>query len=60
METYCVSCKKKTANKTSSVRRTKQNRLTLVSNSSICSKKKSKFFKNQRASELLSEVPLIH
>ena len=31
METYCVSYKKNTANKNSSVRRTKQNRLMLVS-----------------------------
>ena len=31
METYCVTYKKNTANKNSSVRRTKQNRLMLVS-----------------------------
>ena len=31
METYCVSCKKNTANKISSVRKTKQNRLMLLS-----------------------------
>ena len=29
MKTYCVSCKKNTPNKNSSVRRTKQNRLFL-------------------------------
>ena len=32
METYCVSCRKNTVNKNSSVRRTEQNRLILVSN----------------------------
>ena len=37
MDTYCVSCKKNTANKNSSVRRTKQNRLMLVSNCAIFS-----------------------
>ena len=37
METYCVSFEKNTAKKNSSVRRTKQNRLTLVSNCGVCS-----------------------
>ena len=40
METICVSCKKNTVNKNWSVKRTKQNRLMLVSNSAICGKKK--------------------
>ena len=39
METYCVSCKKNTVNKNSSVRRTKQNRLMVVSNCAVCGKK---------------------
>ena len=39
METYCVSCEKSTANKSSNVRRTKPHRLMLVSTCSICSKK---------------------
>ena len=39
MKTYCVSCKKKTSDKNSSVRRTKQNSLILVSNrASYCKK----------------------
>ena len=41
METYCVSSKKYTANKNSNVQKTKQNRLMLLSNCAICSKKKS-------------------
>ena len=41
METFCVSCKKNTANENLSVRNAKQNRLILVSNSAVCGKKKS-------------------
>ena len=52
METYCFSCKQNTANKNSSVRRTKQNKLMLLSNSVACSKKNSRFIKNQEASRL--------
>ena len=44
---YCVSCKKNTTNKNSSVRKTKQNRLMVLSNCNFCSKKKSRFTKNQ-------------
>ena len=47
METYCVSCKKYTANENSNVRKTKQNRLMLLSNCNICGKKKSTFIKNK-------------
>ena len=47
METYCISYKKNTANKNSSARRTRQNRLMLVSNCAVCAKKKSRFIKIQ-------------
>ena len=47
MQTYCVSCKKYTANENSSVRKTKQKRLMLLSHCTICGKKKSTFIKNQ-------------
>ena len=40
METYCASCKKYTGNKNSSVRKTKQNRLMLLSNCAACGNKK--------------------
>ena len=50
METYCSSCKKYTANKNSSVRKTKHNRLTLLSNCAVCAKRKSTFIKNQEVS----------
>ena len=47
METYSVSFKKNTANESSSIGRTKQNRLKVVSNCAVCGKNKSKFVKNQ-------------
>ena len=47
METYCVSCKKYTANKNLSVRKSKQNRLKLLSNCAICGKKKLTIIKNK-------------
>ena len=36
METYCVSCKKYTENENSDARKTKQNRLMLLSICAIC------------------------
>ena len=53
METYCVSCKRYTANKNLSVRKTNQNRLMLSLNCAICGKKKSTSIKNQ---ELLRNI----
>ena len=47
MKSYCVSCKKNTANKSSSVRKTKQNRLMFLSNFVVCGKKKSPVIKNK-------------
>ena len=46
----CVSCKKITVNENSSLRKTKQNRLMLLSNCAVCGKKKSIFIKNQELS----------
>ena len=48
METYCVSCKKNTGNKNSSARKTKQNKLMLLSNCAFCGKKI--FTKNKKIS----------
>ena len=39
METHCVSCKKNTANKNSSIRKTKQNSLMSLTNCCVCGKK---------------------
>ena len=47
MEIYCVSCKKNISNESSSVRKTKQNRLMLLPSCTVCGKKKSSFIKNQ-------------
>ena len=52
MEMYCVSCKRYTANENSNVRKTKQNRLMLLSNSAICGKKKSTFIKNKELNNI--------
>ena len=46
METQCVSCTKKTANKNSSVRKAKQNRIMFLSICAVCGKKKPRFIKN--------------
>ena len=40
VESYCVSFKKRTSNENSSVRKTNQNRLMLLSNYAVCGKKK--------------------
>ena len=45
METYCVSCKRNTGNKCSTVKRTKQNRLMVVSNLTF---NKPRFIKSQK------------
>ena len=47
METYCVSCKKYTANENSNVRKTKQNRLMLLLNCAACGMKKLTLIKNE-------------
>ena len=46
MEKHCVSCRKNNTNENTSVRKTKQNRLILLSNCAVCGKKKSTFIKN--------------
>ena len=48
MENYCVICKKNTENENSSVTKTKQNKLMLLSKCVDCGKEKSIFFKNKR------------
>ena len=47
METYCVSCKKYTENENLNVRKTKQNRLMVLSNCTVSGKKKLTFLKNK-------------
>ena len=55
---YCVSCKKNTASESSSIRKLKQNRLTLLSNCAACDKKKSRFIKNLRIQKFRETVNL--
>ena len=50
METYCISCKKYTANENSSVYR-----LMLLSNCAICGKKKIIFIKNQEINNISND-----
>ena len=50
MKTYFVSCQKYTANENSSVRKTKQNRLLILSSCAVCGNRKSTFIKNQEIS----------
>ena len=45
MKASCFSFKKDTANKNSNFRKTKQNRLMLLSNCAFCDKKKIIFYK---------------
>ena len=47
METYCVNCNKNKAKRKFKVRKTKQNRLILLSNYANCGKKKLTFIINK-------------
>ena len=58
MEIYCVSCKRNTANKNSSVGTTGKNILMLVSNCAICSEKNLRFINNQKVSQLFSKLEI--
>ena len=51
METYCVSSKEYATNENPNVRKNKQNRLMLLSNCGICSKKAT-FIKNQELNNI--------
>ena len=55
METFCVRCKKNTANtanKNSSVRSTRQNRVMLVLDCAICGKKNQGSLKTKKLADL--------
>ena len=56
MKNYCVKCKKGTENIDSKMVRTKNNRLVMQSNCSICGIKKSRFVKEKEAKGLLSNL----
>ena len=56
MKSYCLKCRKNTANINPKVSKTSNDRTILLSNCAICNSKKSRFIKNQRAKELLSNL----
>ena len=56
MNTYCLKCKKDTANIDPKMVRTKNNRLLMQSKCSVCGTKKSRFVKKQDAKGLLSNL----
>ena len=56
MNTYCLKCKKDTANLDPKMVKTKNNRLLMQSKYSVCGTKKSRFVKKQDAKGLLSNL----
>ena len=56
MDTYCLKCKKDTANIDPKMVKTKNNRLLMQSKYSVCGTKKSRFAKKQVAKGLLSNL----
>ena len=55
MGTYCVSCKKHTPNRNSSVKKANQGRLMLLSNYAVFGKKKSTFIKNKELNNISND-----
>ena len=56
MKTYCLVCRKNTDNNNSKMTKTKNGRLQLKSQCSICGNKKSRFVKKQEANGILSSL----
>ena len=56
MKTYCLVCRKNTDNVNSKMIKTKNDRLQLKSQCSICGNKKSRFVKKQEAKGILSSL----
>ena len=55
---YCLKCRKNTESKNPKVARRKNGRIMFLSNCVVCNSKKSKFLKQQEASELLSSLEI--
>ena len=55
-ETYCLSYRKNTENANLKIVKSKNNRSMIQSNCALCGRKKSRFIKEQRAKELLSNL----
>ena len=58
MWSKCLKCRKNTEIKNPKVVKTKNGRITLLSKSPMCDSKKSKFIREQEASELLSSLEI--
>ena len=56
MLSYCLKCRKSTESKNPKIARTENGRIMLLSNCVVCNSKKSKFIKEQEASELLNSL----
>ena len=56
MLNYCLVCKKNTDNVNSKMIKTKNGRVMLLSQCSVCGNKKSRFMEDQEAKELLSSL----
>ena len=56
MNTYCLKCKKDTANIDPKMVKTKNNRVLMQSKCSVCGTKRSRFVKEQDAKGLLSNL----
>ena len=58
MNTYCLKCKKHTANIDRKMVKTKNNILLMQSKCSVCGTRKSRFVKKQDAKGLLSNLEI--
>ena len=56
MKTHCVKCRRDTENIDPKMVRTKNNRLIMQSKCPVCVIKKSRFVKEQKAKDLLSNL----
>ena len=56
MLSYCLKCKKNIESINPKVSKTSNNKIMILSNCAICSRKKSKFIKEQQAKGLLSNL----
>ena len=56
MQAYCISCKKNTGNKNAKMIKTKNRRLQIKSNCSVCGNKKPRFISKNEGSSTLSSL----
>ena len=55
-ETYCLACRKYAKNINPKIVTNRQNRLMIQSNCAVCNNKKSRFIKEKKALEILSDL----